>query len=296
MDDLFDARNNFYLGNFQNCIKFLQSIKTKSSEIQLEKDVIMYRTYIAQRKYGVVLDEVNYAAACPELKSVRLLAEYFADPSNRERVVKRVDELISGNLDVNNSVSLVLSGIVYLHENNYETALKVLHNSDAMECFYLTVQILLQIHRPDLAKKTLQRMQDINEDHTLSQLALALYDLTVGGEKLTEAQQIYQELAEKYQASPMLLNGQATALMGMSRWQDAEVLLQEAMDKDPNNADTLVNMIVVSSHVDKPAEVGNRYMSQLKDSHRSHPFVVDYLAKEAEFTRLCQGYGPSVPS
>ena len=37
-------------------------------------------------------------------------------------------------------------------------------------------------------------------------------------------------------------------------------------------------------------------MSQLKESHRRHPFVENYFAKDAEFDRLAKSYAPSVAS
>ena len=51
--------------------------------LQTEKDLFMYRSYIAQKKYGVVLDEIRPSTAQDELISVRLLAEYLSSESKR---------------------------------------------------------------------------------------------------------------------------------------------------------------------------------------------------------------------
>ena len=50
----------------------------------------MYRAYIAQKKYGVVLDEIRASAAQEELVAVRLLADFLANESKRyfEKAIK----------------------------------------------------------------------------------------------------------------------------------------------------------------------------------------------------------------
>jgi coatomer subunit epsilon len=55
--------------------------------------------------------------------------------------------------------------------------------------------------RPDLASKTVRQMQAADEDNTLTQLALAWTHLAVGGAKLQEAQYLYDELSDKFEAT-----------------------------------------------------------------------------------------------
>ena len=54
--------------------------KGSDSNLQMEKDVFMYRAYIAQKKFGVVLDDIN-SGAPEELKYIRLLAEFLSNDS-----------------------------------------------------------------------------------------------------------------------------------------------------------------------------------------------------------------------
>jgi coatomer subunit epsilon len=43
----------------------------------------MYRAYIAQKKYGVVLDEIRSSTANEELVAVRSLADFLANDTKR---------------------------------------------------------------------------------------------------------------------------------------------------------------------------------------------------------------------
>jgi len=79
-----------------------------------------------------------------------------------------------------------------------------------------------------------------------------------GGEKLQEAFYIFQELGEKYGATPLLLNGQAAALIQQGKYEDADGPLQRALEKDPNSPETLINCIAVAQGTGKPQEVHTR--------------------------------------
>ncbi|KAK7499750.1 hypothetical protein BaRGS_00009091 [Batillaria attramentaria] len=272
VDELFDIRTALLIGNYQHCINEAQKL---------------------HRKYGVVLDEIRSSHA-DELQAVRMFADYLANETKRDAVVRDLDSKMAGSVDVSNSIFVLMAASIYYHEQNYDSALRVLHQSDNLECMALMVQILLKMDRVDLAKKELKRMQDTDEDSIMTQLAQAWFNLSVGGDKFQDAYYIFQEMADKHASTPLLLNGQAACYMAQGRFDDAESVLQEAIDKDSNNPETLVNMVVLTQHIGKSPEVSNRYVSQLKDSHRNHPFVKDYLQREAEFERIAKNYAASV--
>ena len=52
-----------------------------------ECDTFLYRAYIAQRKFGVVLDEIR-SSAPQELQAIRLLADYLSNPSRKDAILK----------------------------------------------------------------------------------------------------------------------------------------------------------------------------------------------------------------
>lgn len=57
-------------------------LQPSDPSVRIERDVLMYRAYVAQRKFGVVLDSIK-GSASEELQAVRLLADYISNESKR---------------------------------------------------------------------------------------------------------------------------------------------------------------------------------------------------------------------
>jgi len=290
VDELFELRNSFYIGNFQHCINEAQSLNPSSSDLKVERDVFLYRAYIAQGKYGLVLSEVT-ASSPPELQGVRLLADYLQNPGKKETIIKSIESKLNGS-DFS-EYFLLMASVIYFHENDTDSALRCLFQSTALECSALSVQIYISLDRLDLAKTEIGRMQQNDEDATLTQLAMAWFNLAVGGEKCQDAYYIFQELIDKYSSTISMLNAQATCYMRMGKFEDADSNLQEALDRDSNNPETLCNMAVLAQHLGKAPEVSNRFISQLRAGHDRHCFTKDYLKKEADFDRIVESYAAS---
>lgn len=172
-----------------------------------------------------------------------------------------------------------------MHEQDYNEALKHTHTGGTLDLHALNVQIFLKMHRSDYADKQLKIMQQTDEDHTLTQLANAWLDIAVGGSKIREAYLIFQDFAEKYPMTGMVLNGKAVCCMHMGSFEEAETLLLEALNKDAKDPETLANLIVCNLHLGKPS---SRYFSQLKLSHPDHVLVKTTTSAEGNFERALQ--------
>uniref|UniRef100_A0A915CYS7 Coatomer subunit epsilon n=1 Tax=Ditylenchus dipsaci TaxID=166011 RepID=A0A915CYS7_9BILA len=289
IDVLFDVRNNFYLGAFQQSINDAQNAKVKSGEDGIVKDTYLYRSYISLNKTSIPLGEIDssLSPASHPLGAIRRFADYIANVEKRKKIVDQISgELESGS--ATDDVCLLMSSFIFNQEGNVDDALRVLSKASSLECQAATVQCLLKINRVDLAIKELKKMQEVDEDSTLSQLALAWVNMAAGKDKLKDAFYIYQEMIDKYGATALLLVSQASCLIQQQKYDDAEKLLQDAQQRDANNPEVLIGLVVVTQFLGKPLEVTNRYINQLKQEYPHHVWTKDYTNKELDFDRLVE--------
>jgi len=295
VDELFDVKLAFYIGAFQQCIKNCQTARLSDPALAVEKDAFMYRAYLAQRKFAVILDEIKPSAP-RSLQHLRTLATYLqASPSEaRENAVKKIEEELSGGgaRGEEGDLLYVVAATIYMHEKNYDGALRALNTCESgnLEILAMQIQAYLVLDRVDFAKKALKQMQEIDDDSVLTQLAQAWCNIAMGGEKTKDAYFAFQELADKSKSTPLLLNGQVCAFLAQGMLVEAEAALNEAMDIDSNNYDTLVNQVVFNQLSGKDA---SRHVTQLKAEKQDTNFVAEYKQKEADFERLCQNYKAS---
>ncbi|KAJ6980421.1 coatomer subunit epsilon-1 [Populus alba] len=282
-DHLFNLRNNFYLGAYQAAIN-TSDLPNLSPDDAVERDSLVYRSYIALSSYQLVIHEIDDAAATP-LQAVKLLALYLSSPENKESTISSLKEWLADSAIANNAILRLIAGIIFMHEEDYNEALKHTNAGGTMELHALNVQIFLKMHRSDYAEKQLRIMQQIDEDHTLTQLATAWLNLAVGGSKIQEAYLIFQDFSEKYPMTGLILNGKAVCCMHMGNFDEAETLLLEALNKDAKDPETLANLVVCSLHIGKSS---SRYLSQLKLSHPDHVLVKRASSAEDNFERAVQ--------
>ncbi|MBA0864999.1 hypothetical protein Goshw_008024 [Gossypium schwendimanii] len=144
------------------------------------------------------------------------------------------------------------------------------------------------MHRSDYAERQLRVMQQIDEDHTLTQLANAWLNLAVGGSKIQEAYLIFQDFSEKYPMTGLILNGKAVCCMHMGNFDEAETLLLEALNKASLDSGAFM--------VDYFRKYSNLYLvmikyaycSQLKLTHPEHILVKRASSAEDSFERAVQ--------
>lgn len=239
----------------------------------------VYRAMIAQGNYLSVQDEAGGSSA-GEVQACKLLADYLSAPS--DEIVGSVKNLLKSA--PSDQVRLV-AATIYANHGDDESALRCVRGSQELECLALGVQLYLKLHRPDLAEKELKAMQAIDDDHTATQLANAWLLVAAGGDKYDDAYAIFHDLAEKYASTPFLLNSMAVCHIHQAKWEQAEADLQDSLQKNNKNPDTLANMLVVAQHRGKPDEILKRYLTQLQQLAPRHAFVRAHAAALDSFER-----------
>jgi len=281
-DELFDLKAFFYTGNYQSCIDEAQKVRVSGEKISA-RDCFVYRSYIAQNKFRVVTDAIKPSAEA-SLKAVRLYSEFMSsNPDKKASVIAQLEDMLQK--DASDDTVVLMTASALFTVGNYEAALRCLHQSNDLECLNLTVKILLSINRTDLAVKEQKKMCDLDEDSILTQLATAWLNVAKGGPKIQDAYHIFQDLQERFQNTPFLLNSIAVCHLNQGRLEEALECVKEAYDKDSNNVETLVNFVTALSLSGKN-ELAKRYISQLHESHPQHPIVLDWVTKESEFDML----------
>lgn len=275
-DQLFNLRNSVYLGNYQQAISEALSIGPAG-------DFFQYKAYVELAQYRVVMDEVD-AQRPVAVQAVRLLAAYLdGNRETKDAVVLQLKEWIGSPAAAGSWEVLLVAGTIYMHEQDYKEALRLMYQNTQLDVMSLVVHIYLAMHRPDLARKQVSAMQEQDDDATLTKLANAWVGLSEGGEKYQDALYEFQELGEKYTMTLMLLNAQALCLLHQGKFEEAERMLQESLSKNANDATTLANLVVCMQQLRKPADVVSRYVNQLKAVAPTHLYVQRYAELEASF-------------
>ena len=283
---MFELKNAYYIGNYQQCIKLSSGKKEAAAA---ERELFMYRAYCAQGKYNTVLEEIDPSTATAPFQTLRIVAQYLQSPQEKSQLtVTALDKLLLDGFKEGDEMVPVLAAGVYLHQQNYNAALSALHDLTLLEAAALRVQAFLAMARLDLAKVELKAMLDRDDDNTLTQLAQAWFNLSLGGERVQDAYYAFQELMDKFVPTALLLNGQACCHLLQNKWEEADALLQDSLEKDNNNLDTLFNLYVVSQQLKKPPDFCKRYLRQLEELCPSYSFLQEFKSKQSLFSEAEQ--------
>ncbi|KAG9228874.1 coatomer epsilon subunit-domain-containing protein [Amylocarpus encephaloides] len=284
--ELLNLHNYFHQGQFQEVVDF--DAVGLSKENALPARVFALRAQIALGQAKDVIADVQGEQE-PELVAVGALAELAA--GNESKAGKIAEKLAKESGD--NSTVQVLAGTVLQAAGNNEEALKLLGNHQGnLEAVALMVQIHLQQNRTDLAVKEVQAARRWAQDSLLVNIAESWVGLRVGGEKYQQAFYVFEELAQAPATSSIQsVIAQAVAEIHLGRLEEAEAALQQAVAKDPIQADLLANSIVLNAIAGKDTK---ELKSSLSSIAPEHHFLADLHEKSSLFDKAATKYSSKV--
>ena len=265
VDELYAVRNNFYVGNFQVAIDEGESTPPLSQQKQIELDVYVARSRLALGQGKELISSINQAPMAME--AVKALAVFEINPSKQDVCIEKVESWLGDEMTGNNPTLRLIAGLMYTKAGKYSEALAVLKGAGANQPEHsaLMIHILILMNRIDAAQKELAELENSNaDDAVITQLAQGWVYCSLGGGKTEEASYIFQELIDKFDPTVKLLNNLAVCKVHMEQYPEAEEMLTTALEENPGDVDSLVNLIVVSRHLNKSQEVIDNLMEQLR--------------------------------
>lgn len=279
LDSLRMVRSCYYLGLMDRAMQEAEDASATAADAETERMAdVFYHRALLETSAAKVFQKVGKNANTA-LQAVKLQATYrAASADNKELVFGTLAEWLS-DPDVSKDETLqVLAAQIYLQEQEYKQALKLVVNSQNLEKQAICVQIYLKIHRLDLAQKVVSSMQSLDDDDVLTQLCAAWVYTIEGGEKATEATFLLQELIERFGPSVRVFNMLAACQMSLRNYSQAFQHCKKARDTAIKAggkpvAETLVNTIICLTNLRKDAAIIERITGELRKVAPAHPWL-----------------------
>jgi len=257
---------------------------------------------VGLRKYAAVMGEIKDEGSVPlALQAIKLLAVYLAGAAapagskaagTTATALLAAEDLVGDAGAAANPVVQLAAATLFLHEAQYAAALRLLRTSpSSLEHLALTVQVQLRLDRPDLAEATVATMKGLDDESALTSISSGLVNLSRGGDRIKEASLVYKELLDRFGRSRAGLNGLATAYMVMKRFDDAERSLNDALEGDADDPDTLANVVTLHMQAGKTGRSYTDALARLRTAAPAHPYVVALGRAEDMFDRVAATHG-----
>ncbi|KAI0390113.1 coatomer epsilon subunit-domain-containing protein [Xylariaceae sp. FL0594] len=285
--ELVNIHNYFHQGRYEQVVDFDISSLSPGNEVPAR--VLVLRARVALGQADEVLAEVQGETSEPEFAAVAALAQSALGQT--DEAVEAVEELAQSYPE--NQTVQVLGGTVLQAAGKSDEALALLSgHSGSLDAIALITQIHLQQNRTDLAVKEVQAARRWAQDSLLVNLAESWVGLRVGGDKYQQAFYVFEELAQAPSTSSILsLVSQAVCELHLGRVEEAEAALGQALQKQPDHADAIANLLVLTVITGKnPVE----QISTLKKVAPTHPLLVDIEEKSDLFDKAAAKFSAKV--
>ncbi len=292
---LVSLRSYFYLGLHEKVLAEAKELGTLSGATEAARQSFVYRSKLALGDYKAIQSEVN-SNSPTALQVIKLNASYrSAGEAERKAALETLGQWSKDEALASDRPFSIAAAELYLAAGDVKEALRSLHQGESLDEIGLAIQILLSMDRIDLAKAELKKMNSIEEDDTLTQLATAWIFVAEGGTKIGEAQEIYQDLQERYGASVVVLNSLAVCQIAQQNYSGAIQSLNaarglSAKKKTPISPDTYINTIVCLQYLRESPERIQNITKEFCSKYPKNPWVLRQAEALAEIKKSSKAY------
>jgi coatomer protein complex subunit epsilon len=283
-DELWSLRNQYYVGAYDAVFEEASSARIEDSDAAglAERDLFVQ---LANLGKGEPVEDTGRSA--PEFRALAHLSALMQGEGEEEEELSALKRLVEEDAKANARLRMIAGIAFSKFAADPNEALRILHGaSGSLEALHLTCAIYLSMDRLDLAKKTLEQMQGVDEDATLTQLSGAWVAIVTGTERsLKDAAYTLEELIGKWQATPMLVGALSCALIHQGKFSEAEKLISSS---GVTTADLLVNQIVAAQHEGRRLD---EYIGSLKQLAPAHAWFQEMTSQSAAFDQAAQAFG-----
>jgi len=295
-DILHNVKNHFYLGNLKQAVIEAKSVDPPTSFSKEQRSFYLLRTYLDVENTQGMLELVEEAKASPNSKFAQFL-KFFLAYLNKEVTGEKLEtvcqEFIT-NPDFNkHPLVMLMVGLILYTENNISKAVLAVKDQSNLEMQALKLVMMVKNNRVNLAEKQLDLMKQTDEEATITQIAIAWVQLLTADYET--AYHNFHELSERFSSTINLFNLMALCMTQLERYEDAEGLLQEALTLSNENygkddATTLINLLVVTFHLDKPQTEIDSLMGRLQQVDAHSEFLQKFVSGCEAFDNAAANY------
>lgn len=290
-DELYVLRSKFYSGNYSSALEEALSVSADSPFLAVYRDCLAMRADLALGRLDKVLAKAETEHE-PALKAVGILAKMKQKESDVARTTEKLEKmgakLESGSEEMN-ALTRAMIALCFLEAKNWKGALKMCHRSESLEELSISALALLQINRLDLAKREVQKMAEVDDDDTLTQISKVWVYLSSPEWNDDIYQEIHAALNEqldKYGKSPMLLHLLGVLELRASKFNDALNLLKESRSLSLSRGEKVLEATLESSLscinlIDPDSPTYNAILSELNELYPGNEFS----SKSAELAK-----------
>jgi len=296
-DELYTLRAQYWLGHYSLALDEGRSAARRPmpAHLKSEREELVLRCQLGLGEYDKVAAEGAIPGKSPAVQALGLHASFLsAAPGSAERegIAASLKALLAAPGNASNTSLQLAACHVFLAAGSLKEALQCVQHGLTMEHLAMCVQVYLRIDRPDLANDALNLLKQADEDSILAQLTGAYVAIAQGSSRADDAAHVLAGLSEQYGPSLVLLNCMAVTNIVGAKYEAAEANLKEAVDEfgGENDADTLVNLVVCSQHLNRKGGEIDKYLNALKTGCADHPYVRGLVQVEGAFEREATKY------